>query len=185
MTRTVSVRWNEKAQKWMAWVTFPDGSRRKVERVDKRDAEADLNALLAMRAGGQEVPKRQRMATFRDLTDEWIEAGCPSSTPGTSTRHAKEKSPNTIANANLLVGCHVTPAIGALWVDRTTTERLEEVFAAMAEAGYATSTVDRTWGYLNQACQYALRCRRIKLNPGPRRAAASGPSVETEEVADH
>ena len=35
----------------------------------------------------------------------------------------------------------------------------------MAEAGYATSTIDRTWGYLNQACQYALRGRRIRTNP--------------------
>jgi integrase len=149
----------------MAWVTFPDGSRRKVERVDKRDAESDLNALLALRAAGQDAPKRQRLATFDEVIDQWVEAGCPSSTPGTRTRHAKAKSPNTIDNARWLLGGHVTPAIGALWVDRTTTERLEALFAGMADAGYATSTIDRTWGYLNQACQYALRRRRIKLNP--------------------
>jgi integrase len=59
----------------------------------------------------------------------------------------------------------VRPALGALWVDRTTTERIESLFARMAEAGYATSTIDRTWGYLNQACQYALRGRRIRTNP--------------------
>jgi len=35
----------------MAWLRFPDGSRRKVERVDKPDAEADLKDLLAERAG--------------------------------------------------------------------------------------------------------------------------------------
>ncbi len=36
----------------------------------------------------------------------------------------------------------------------TTTERLEELFEGMATAQYATSTIDRTWGYLNQAGQY-------------------------------
>ncbi|MEX2420463.1 MAG: site-specific integrase, partial [Actinomycetota bacterium] len=30
---------------------------------------------------------------------------------------------------------------------------------------YATSTIDRTWNYLNQACQHAQRARRIKTNP--------------------
>ncbi len=35
----------------------------------------------------------------------------------------------------------------------------------MVEKGYATSTIDRNWNYLNQACQHALRERRIKTNP--------------------
>lgn len=35
----------------------------------------------------------------------------------------------------------------------------------MARDGYSTSTVDRTWLYLNQACQWALRQRQIKTNP--------------------
>ncbi len=50
VTRSASVRWNESAQRWMAWVRFPDGSRRKVERVERRDAVADLNELLAQRS---------------------------------------------------------------------------------------------------------------------------------------
>ena len=35
----------------------------------------------------------------------------------------------------------------------------------MAVRNYATSTIDRTWGYLNQACQFAQRQRMIKTNP--------------------
>ncbi|MBW3548977.1 MAG: site-specific integrase, partial [Actinobacteria bacterium] len=54
---------------------------------------------------------------------------------------------------------------GRLRVDRTSTERLEELFNGMVEKGYATSTIDRNWNYLNQACQHALRERRIKTNP--------------------
>jgi len=65
----------------------------------------------------------------------------------------------------MLLRTHVNPRIGALWVDRTRTDRVDQVFAAMADAGYATSTIDRTWGYLNQACEHAQRRRRIKSNP--------------------
>lgn len=34
---------------------------------------------------------------------------------------------------------------------------MEQVFPMMADAGYATSTIDHTWTYLNQACLYAQR----------------------------
>jgi integrase len=55
--------------------------------------------------------------------------------------------------------------LGVLWVDRTRTERIEPLFAGLAEAGYATSTIDHAWDYLNQATHYALRRRRVKTNP--------------------
>jgi integrase len=149
----------------MAWVRFPDGSRRKVERVEKADAEADLNELLAQRAAaGEPVPRRQRLASFNDVIDEWLQAGCPSSAAG-RTRHARQKSPNTIANAERLLRTHVRPVLGVLWLDRTRTERVEGLFADMADAGYATSTIDHVWDYLNQAAHYALRRNRIKANP--------------------
>ncbi len=50
MAQRPSVRWNERSGRWMAWVRFPDGSRRKVERVDKAEAQRDLDELLARRA---------------------------------------------------------------------------------------------------------------------------------------
>jgi integrase len=166
MAPRATVKWNEKSQRWMAWVRFPDGTRRKVERVDRSDAEALLNELLALRATGSEpTPRRQRLPTFGEVIDEWLKAGCPSSAGGTGVRHAKQKSPNTIANAECLLATHVRPHIGALWVDRTRTKRVEDVFARMAKAGYATSTIDRTWGYLNQSCQHGQRERRITTNP--------------------
>ena len=166
MAQRPTVRWNEGAGRWMAWVRFPDGSRRKVERVDKADAQRDLDELLALRAQSLDPgPRRQRLLTFNEVIDMWWEAGCPTVAPSSRTRHARVKSPNTIANARQLLGTSVRPVIGHLWVDRVATERLEGLFAGMAEKGYATSTIDRTWGYLNQACQYALRLRRIKTNP--------------------
>lgn len=166
MARRPTVRWNAGAQRWMAWVRFPDGSRRKVERVEKSDAQADLDRLIDLRAQSLDPgPSRSRMLSFNEVIDAWFEADCVNVSPTAKSRHARVKSPNTIANARQLLGTSIRPVIGDLRVDRTTTERLEALFASMAAKGYATSTVDRTWNYLNQACQHALRERRIKSNP--------------------
>ncbi len=166
MAQQPTVRWNEKAGRWMAWVRFPDGTRRKVERVDKSDAQHDLDELLALRAQSLDPgPRRTRQLSFNEVIDGWFAADCPNVVPTVKSRHARVKSPKTIANARQLLGTSVTPVIGKLWVDRTSTERLEKLFNGMAAKGYATSTIDRTWNYLNQACQHALRQRCIKSNP--------------------
>ena len=73
-----TVRWNETKRRWMAWVTFPDGSRRKVERVEKDDAEADLKTLLFERATAEVAsPRRERLASFDQVVDAWVAAGAP------------------------------------------------------------------------------------------------------------
>jgi integrase len=150
----------------MAWVRFPDGSRRKVERVNKSDAQHDLDELLALRASAESPgPRRRRLAMFADVIDAWIAEGCPTAAPSSRGRHARTKSPNTVANVRYLLDGHVRPEIGRLWVDRTTTERLERVFQKMASAGYASSTIHHAWLYLNQACLHAIRQRRTRLNP--------------------
>jgi hypothetical protein len=59
---------------------------------------------------------------------------------------------------------------------------VEQVFQAMADAGYATSTIDHTWTYLNQACLYALRRSVIKTKPGRRCAAAGGAAAAQAQV---
>ncbi len=149
----------------MAWVRFSDGSRRKVERVDKAAAPADLDALVTLRAQeSMPDPPRKRMATFGEAIEAWFADGCPNVAPTRTSRHARVKSPNTIANARQLLGTSVIPVIGSLKVDRTTTRRLEELFESMV-ATHATSTIDRNWNYLNQALQHAKRNRTIKTNP--------------------
>lgn len=70
MAKKPTVRWNEQKQRWMAWVRFPDGSRRKVERGEKADAQRDLDALITLRAQEQSPDDpRVRMATFADVTE--------------------------------------------------------------------------------------------------------------------
>jgi len=150
----------------MAWVRFPDGSRRKVERVVKADAQRDLDELVALRAQSLDPgPRHARQATFDEVFDAWFADGCPNVEPTRSSRHARTKSANTVANARHLLGAHARPVLGSLRVDRTSTQRLEHLFADMAAKAYATSTVDRTWHYLNQALQHGLRHRRITINP--------------------
>jgi integrase len=150
----------------MAWVRFPDGTRRKVERVEKAAAQRDLDELVALRAQSLDpVPRRERLQSFAEVIEAWFEAGCPNVSPTSKSRHARVKSPNTIANAHQLLGASVIPAIGKLKVDRTSTVRLEELFRSMAARGLATSTIDHNWNYLNQALQFGVRQRRIKTNP--------------------
>jgi hypothetical protein len=83
--------------------------------------------------------------------------GVPNGLTVARTRHLRVKSPKTISNARQLLGTNVRPVIRHVWVDRTSRACLEDLFADMAARNYATSTIDRTWGYLNQACQFAQR----------------------------
>ena len=132
----------------------------------KRRSSATSNELLSLRAQALEPPpRRERAASFAQVIDAWLDAGCPIASPTKTSRHPREKSPNTIANARYLLDGHVRSTIGRLWVDRTAPARLEELFAAIAREGYSTSTVDRTWLYLNQACSWAVRQRLVKTNP--------------------
>lgn len=165
MAQRPTVRWNEQKQRWMAWVRFPDGSRRKVERAEKAAAQSDLDKLLTLRAqSAAPDPVRTRQATFAEVIEAWFAEGCPNVSPSRTSRHARVKSPNTILNARQLLGTSVIPVIGDLRVDRTQTARLEELFQSMV-ATHATSTIDRNWNYLNQALQHGLRNRTITTNP--------------------
>jgi hypothetical protein len=77
MASTATVRWNESAGRWMAWVRFPDGARRKIERVDRATAQRDLDELLTLRAQNLEPPpRRQQAASFAQVIDAWLDAGC-------------------------------------------------------------------------------------------------------------
>jgi len=150
----------------MAWVTFPDGSRQKVERVDKSDADTDLNNLLAERARAAGArPRRERLATFDEVIDAWMAAGAPRPPTGKRNRHAKKKVENTLIKIGYLLDGHVRPHIGKIKVERTSLQRIEAVFQEMDDREYATSTIDHTWSYLNQACEFGIRQGLLKTNP--------------------
>ena len=55
----------------MAWVRFPDGTRKKVERVEKTDAQCDLHELTSLSAVGAAPSVRNvARATFDEIIDE-------------------------------------------------------------------------------------------------------------------
>src|SRR5258705_5374496 len=92
MASRPTVRWNESAGRWMAWVRFPDGSRRKVERVDKAAAQRDLDELVALRAQSLDpLPRRERLVSFAEVIEAWFEAGWPNGSPTPQCRHARAK----------------------------------------------------------------------------------------------
>ena len=94
----------------MAWVRYPDVTRRKVERVDKTDAQGDLDRLLATRAERRDPEQaRLRQATFEDLIDEWLAAGCPNVIPTKGSRHVKEKSPEHGVERQAAPRCEHSP----------------------------------------------------------------------------
>lgn len=159
-----SVHWNERSQRWMAWVRYPDGSRRKIERIREADARRDLRVLLDERHAGI-TARTEGSVTFAALIDAWIDAGCPNVVPVRSARHVVDRSAKTKALAGQLLRANVVASVGDRCVDKTTTVRLEKLFAAMADDGKSTSTIDHTFSYLNQACQWGVRTERTTANP--------------------
>ena len=90
MAQRPVVRWNVGAGRWMAWVRFPDGTRKKVERVEKADAQRDLDELVSLRAlGAAPSAKNVRQATFDEIIDEWFAAGCLNVLATKASRHAR------------------------------------------------------------------------------------------------
>src|SRR3546814_11029128 len=99
MAQRPKVRWNQQRQRWMAWVRFPDGSRRKVERADKIDAQSDIDALIELRMQSLDPgPRRARALHFNENIDSWFEAGCPNVAPTNRSRNSPVQSPSTDAN---------------------------------------------------------------------------------------
>lgn len=138
----------------MAWVRLADGSRRKVERVAKADAERGLNELLAARRRLGQLSRRAgyvRPVSLRSMR-------C--STRGSRGSARKRGQSQQQAGADEVpehAGDHPVPPGWARAPHSSVTCRsiarawrgVERVVQTMADARYATSTIDHTWTYLN------------------------------------
>lgn len=160
---TPTVRWNEKKQRWMAFVRFPDGSRCKIERVDRAMAESELSAALVRRSEVGTVDVRSKVVTFAVVAEAWLEAGAPALGP--KVRHVRPKGPKTVKQARIAMTTHVLPAIGQLHVDRTSTATIEAIFETMDARGLSRAWVNKVWQHLNSAIVYGQRKRLCKTNP--------------------
>ncbi len=140
-----------------------------MERVDKAAAQRDLDELVALRAQSIDPgPRRTKLVSFAEVIEAWFAAGCPNVSPTSKSRHARVKSSDTIANARQLLSTSVLRVIGRLWVDRVSTERLEELFDGMAMRGYATRTIDRNWNYLKPGLPARAARAPNPVQPGRR-----------------
>lgn len=152
----------------MAFVRMPDGTRRKVERIDEDDAKRDLAEILAIRDGARpDSPRRQKKVTFAEVLEAWFKAGAPNvpSAEKNRLRHAKVKADTTLDRIRGSIDNHLVPNIGALWVDATGTARLEKVFTDMDKAGLSTSTINKSWQTLNTGVAWGKREGLNKTNP--------------------
>jgi integrase len=187
-----TLRFKEELNAWVAWVRFPDGHKERVKRRDFDDATADLNEKLARRARQTERPERvTNGATFDDVVTAWLDAGCPTprgrTIKGKAHRHNFAKSNNTIIQATDYLRNHVAPrrdldtpeqakrrnpsfktnpkAVGALWIDKTATERIEAIFQEMADRGLSKAYIDKVFEHMNNAVAWGVGERMNKTNP--------------------
>ena len=94
MAQRPTVRWNECAKRWMAWVRFPDGTRKKVERVDKADAQRDLNDPAAGADAMSRSPSPQAANVQRDhrrVIRGWLPERDPDEGVATRPREVAEQ----------------------------------------------------------------------------------------------
>lgn len=94
-----------------------------------------VDALVADRAQTQEPEARHaRQPTFNEIIDKWLAAGCPNVTPTKASRHARVKSPNTLANARQLLGASIRPVIIEVPLSVTLVDPLDLPPSAVREA---------------------------------------------------
>ena len=194
MAQRPTVRWNEQKQRWMAWVRFPDGSRRKVERAERqplRPTSTTCSPFGPRRAGPDPVRdeagdvRRRDRGVVRRRVPERVAVADISPRTGEVAEHHPQRPP---------AARHVG-APGDRSPTRSTARRPPGSRRCSSRwcATHATSTIDRNWNYLNQALQHGVRNRTIKTNPAadvllpakrpskPRRSL----SLEQVQVLDH
>ena len=137
MGQRPTVRWNEKARPVDGVGALPRRlpPQGRAGREGRRPAGSRRAARPAGAVAGPWSTPAARQATFDEVIDAWFAAGCPNVSPTRTSRHARAKSPEHRRQRPPAPRHDVRPVIGHLWVDRTATERLEEMFAAMAAQG--------------------------------------------------
>lgn len=181
--QTPQLHWSETERAWISSVRFPNGSRKPVKRVNKEDAQADLDRLLVLRASGGTAPQKDaHLITFDEAFDAWIVAGCPAAgitVDGKKRSRRKQKrSLGTQRQAIGLLRTHVRPTLGKLKIDRTLDSTVEECFDAMetrirGNAGknataadtLAYDTIYHTWNHAANAIEFTKKRHRNKTNP--------------------
>ena len=150
------------------------GRRRQVSRTvrgTKREAQKVLNALVADADQGRQAGTS---ASFKELSERWLELV------------DTDLSPTTLRRYRNLLSKRILPAIGALPVKSIRTIDLDQLYLGLSrEVGLAPATVRQVHAVIRRAFGQAVRWGWVATNPAanasPPRLTSSGifpPDVE-------
>lgn len=136
---------------WEARLSLPTGRRKSLYAKTRREVQDKLRATRRDADNGLDLAaKRQTVAQF--LT-EWLESTAkPTLRPKTHHSYAQ------------LVRLHVTPAIGAVPLDRLTPQHVQRMMREMTAQGLSPRTVQYARAVLRRALGYALKWGLVTRN---------------------
>ena len=151
--------YSQALDRWVGVATAPDpsakdGRRRiKVTGKDKAAAKAKLDETLRKLKEG--VPPGSARETVADALRAWLERGLD---------RKKIKSQNTVDGLTWAIERHLIPAIGGHRLRALECEHVEDMLAAMADAGMSTSSLIRVHTTLTRALKWAQRRGKVYRN---------------------
>ena len=139
------------------------GRRRQISRTfrgNKRGAEKLLNTLVADADRGD---NQGADASFRTLSERWIEQA------------GADLSPTTLRRYESLLRLHIHPALGAVSIHKIKTAELDRLYLGLvAEKGLSPASVRQVHAVVRRALRQAVRWGWIATNPA---ADASPPRI--------
>jgi integrase len=145
----------KKGKTWYVVVDVPGGVKRRqrwVKAGPKKDDAQHLRVeLLHAINSGIDLPFN-RIATAEFLA-KWLDAVRGSLAPKTHHRYWE------------LLTLHVTPAIGAVQLDKVRPLHVQQVYAKMQESGLSARTVVQCGRVLHKAFRDAIRWQMLRANP--------------------
>ena len=145
------------------------GKRRQISRTvrgSKRDAEKVLNALVADADRGE---NQGADATFRALTDRWLEQA------------GADLSPTTLRRYRDLLRLHIHPGLGPVPIHKIRTADLDRLYLGLVtDKGLSPASVRQVHAIIRRALRQAVRWGWIATNPA---ADASPPRVRKPDLS--
>lgn len=142
---------------WHVWVTVgtkPNGrpDQRHISRATESEAEEAADELLDQLRSAGAVPKAGKL-TVQQWMDNYLDTIAP-----------RRCNPGTVYDYRSKMRNWVYPEHGARRLDRLTPEHLDAIYAAMAQAGKATSHQLKVHRILSRALEIALRRGHVVRN---------------------
>lgn len=143
------------------------GKRRRKAATFATKAEAE-HALPGMLQAARAKTPAPKSLTVGEMLDRWL------------GQVGADLSPNTLRGYHKKVDGYLRPAFGDLRLGKLSPARVDSLWRAMREKGYAVSTVRQTAACLSGACELALRWGWLAENPVLRAKPPTAPRRDVE-----